>query len=152
MEVFIGADHGGFCLKEQILGWLEEQSFSVEDMGTSSAVSCDYPLFAKAVAKQVQRDSNHRGVLICTSGVGMAVTANKFQGCYAACLTTQEAVIKARQHNGINILCLPGNLSLEAVIPLLKAFLNTELDQGERHVRRRSLIQAIERENFVELS
>lgn len=152
MRIFIGADHGGFLLKEQILGWIKEQSLSVEDMGTSQITSCDYPLFAKAVAEQVQRDPNYRGILICTSGVGMAITANKFQGCYAACLTTQEAVVKARQHNGINILCLPGNLSLETVIPLLKAFLDTEMDQGERHVRRRSLIQAIERENFVELS
>lgn len=152
MKIFIGADHGGFCLKEQILDWLEGQSLSVEDRGTSSAASCDYPLFAKAVAEQVQRAPKHRGILICTSGVGMAITANKFQGCYAACLSTQEAVVKARQHNGINILCLPGNLSLEAVIPLLKAFLATEMDQGERHVRRRSLIQAIEHENFVELS
>ncbi len=152
MRIFIGADHGGFPLKEQILGWLKKQSLCIEDVGTLQAASCDYPLFAKAAAEQVQRDPNHRGILICTSGVGMAITANKFQGCYAACLTTQEAVVKARQHNGINILCLPGNLSLEAVIPLLKAFLSTEVDQGERHVRRRSLIQAIEHENFVELS
>lgn len=142
--LYLGSDHGGFSLKQRLMSLLETYGVPYTDKGTFSEASCDYPQFAIEVAKSVQKNGTHRGVLICTSGVGMCIAANKFKGIYAACLTTPEAVIKARQHNGINVLCLPGNLTSQLAYDLVHSFLSTDVDPGERHKRRRRQIIAIE--------
>ena len=150
MMLYLGSDHGGFSLKTNLCSALSEVNISFEDLGTFSKDSCDYPVFAEKVAMKVQANIHHRGILICTSGIGMAITANKFKGIYAAEITTVEAVVKARQHNGINVLCLPGNLEPQTALNLIITFLNTELDTSERHARRRQKISNIELKNFIE--
>lgn len=142
--LYLGSDHGGFFLKRQLMSLLEAHGVPYIDKGTFSEASCDYPQFAIEVAKNVQKDATHKGVLICTSGVGMCIAANKFKGIYAACLTTPDAVIRARQHNGINILCFSGNLTPQLAYNLVHSFLSTDVDPGERHERRRQQIVAIE--------
>lgn len=143
--LYLGSDHGGFRLKNELKAYFQRYSIAFEDVGTYTEESCDYPLFAEKVATNVQNDSTHRGVLICTSGVGMSIAANKFNGIYAARLTQLEEVEQAVKHNGINVLCLPGNLSVETAYTLIKTFLNTPIDESERHVRRRRLIQSFEK-------
>ncbi len=148
--LYLGSDHGGFSLKTSLCSALKSINISFEDLGTFSKDSCDYPIFAEKVALKVQMDSHHRGILICTSGIGMAITANKFKAIYAAEITTIEAIEKARQHNGINVLCLPGNLDHQTALKLVMIFLNTNQDTDERHTRRRREINDIELKNFIE--
>ena len=143
--LYIGSDHGGFLLKNELKGYLQRDRVAFEDVGTFTEESCDYPIFAEKVSIKVQNDPSHRGVLICTSGVGMSIAANKFKGIYAARLTQREEIEQAIKHNEINVLCLPGNLSAETAYTLVKTFLNTSIDMAERHIRRRKLIQSFER-------
>ncbi|MGX8716575.1 MAG: RpiB/LacA/LacB family sugar-phosphate isomerase [bacterium] len=142
--LYLGSDHGGFALKEKLCEFLGKHGIAYEDLGTYTTESCDYPRFAALVATAVQKDSTHRGILICTSGVGMEITANKFHGIYAARLTQPGEVKTARQHNGINVLCLPGNLSVDLAGEMVTLFLETPLDISERHQRRRQLIAEFE--------
>ena len=145
--LYLGSDHGGFALKGQLCAFLKERSIAYEDLGTHNAESCDYPQFAGWVASQVQTNPIHRGILICTSGIGMAIAANKFRGVYAARLTQPDEVKVARQHNGINVLCLPGNLSPDLACKMVTVFLETPLDIADRHQHRRQLIADFERHN-----
>ena len=142
--LLIGSDHGGFRLKQELCVYLQKMDILVEDVGTYTDQSCDYPIFAKKVAEKVSQNNVHRGILICTSGVGMAIAANKFHGVYAARLTNSDEVRQSVKHNGINVLCLPGDLSVNNAYELIKAFLNTLVDESERHVRRRKQIKSFE--------
>lgn len=145
--LYLGSDHGGFALKEKLCAFLKKRRIAYEDLGTHGTESCDYPRFAALVAAQVQKNVDHRGILICTSGVGMAIAANKFRGVYAARLTQTDDVRTARQHNGINVLCLPGNLALDLACEMVTLFLETPLDTADRHCRRRQLIADFENNN-----
>ena len=147
--LYLGSDHGGFELKAELLKHLSLLDIVSKDMGTFDTKSCDYPEIAQRVAQEVQKDKNHFGILICRSGVGMCIAANKFKGIYAACLSTSDAVIKARQHNAINVLCLSGTLDFVRAKALVKAFLTTNLDKDTRHCKRREQIYTIEAKNFV---
>ena len=142
--LYLGSDHGGFVLKEKLCAFLKERGMVYEDLGTYNNASCDYPQYAALVSSKVQANSAHRGILICTSGVGMAIAANKFHGVYAARLTQPEEVKPARQHNGINVLCLPGNLGADLAFEMVSLFLETPLDMSDRHCRRRQLIADLE--------
>ena len=144
--LYMGSDHGGWRLKHALLPLLQQNGIAFVDVGTASDVSCDYPVFAQKVAQAVAKNHEHRGVLICTSGIGMSIAANKFKGVYAACIDNAEVVAKAREHNGINVLCLPGNLGADAAYRLIAVFLATPLDDAERHHRRRQQIAAFERQ------
>ena len=144
MMLYLGSDHGGFMLKEKLCAFLDKNGIAYEDLGTRTAEGCDYPRFAALVAKHVQSDTNHRGILICTSGVGMAIAANKVRGIYAARLTHPDEVKTARQHNGINMLCLPGNLLPSLACEMVTKFLETPLDMATRHQYRRQLIANFE--------
>lgn len=147
--LYLGSDHGGFELKKDLLTHLDLTNVSLKDMGTFDATSCDYPEIAKKVAENVQKNQESFGLLICRSGIGMCIAANKFKGIYAACLSTSDAVINARQHNGINVLCLSGTLMLPFAKTLVESFLATDLDLAERHCKRREQICAIELKNFI---
>ena len=147
--LYLGSDHGGFELKAELLRHLSASNIIVKDMGTFDANSCDYPEIAQRVAQEVQKDKDNFGVLICRSGIGMCITANKFKGIYAACLDTSDTVVKARQHNAINVLCLSGTLDFVRAQTLIKAFLATDLDKDKRHCKRREQIYTIEAKNFV---
>lgn len=142
--LFVGSDHGGFRLKQELCAYLQKMDILFEDVGTYTDQSCDYPIFAKKVAEKISQNNVHRGILICTSGVGMSIASNKFHGVYAARLTDPDEVQQSVKHNGINVLCLPGNLSLDNAYELIRVFLATPVDESERHVRRRQQIKSFE--------
>jgi ribose 5-phosphate isomerase B len=144
MNIFIGADHGGFELKQKIVHWLQQNQYPIEDVEPFSKTSCDYPLIAQKVALQVQKNDQHLGILICTSGVGMCVTANKFKNVRAALVHTPEATQKAREHNHINILCLTGILNADIAYLIVQRYLMTTPSMEPRHLRRLKQIQDIE--------
>lgn len=147
--LYLGSDHGGFELKAEVSRYLSASNITAKDMGTFDTKSCDYPEIAQRVAQEVQKDKDNFGILICRSGVGMCIAANKFKGVYAACLSTFDSVVKARQHNAINVLCLSGALDLVLAKTLVEAFLTTDFDKDPRHCKRREQIYAIESKNFV---
>jgi glycine hydroxymethyltransferase len=134
--IAIGADHGGYELKEALKKHLAQRGVSVADFGTSSKDSADYPDFARAVAESVARRQSEFGLLVCTTGVGMSMTANKVPGVRAALVGDEQTATLARQHNDANVLCLSGkNTSPEHAARILDAFLNATFEGG-RHERR----------------
>jgi RpiB/LacA/LacB family sugar-phosphate isomerase len=138
MKLAIGADHGGFTLKELIRKQLEAHGHTVVDVGSHLGLeSVDYPDFAAAVARQVSLGEVEQGVLVCTSGIGMSITANKFDHVRAALVTSVEAARMARAHNNANVLVLGAKSTTEQGLPaVLEAWLGTKFDGGERHERR----------------
>jgi ribose 5-phosphate isomerase B len=136
MNIIIGSDHAGFDLKEQIRNFLSEKGYDVKDVGTFSHESVDYPLIAKEVAQNIAEKKFSRGILLCGSGIGMSITANRFKNVLAALCHNLYTVELSRKHNDANILVLGGRilgsgLSLEMV----EIFLHTDF-QGGRHLRR----------------
>ena len=145
MRIAVGADHAGFVLKEHLRRRLEEQGHQIVDEGTHSPESCDYPDFARAVAGDVASGRAERGILVCSTGVGMSIAANKVAGIRAGLGTTIDEVRLIRSHNDANVLTLGAKfLDETAAESLVNAFLTTGFDGG-RHSRRLSKISAIER-------
>lgn len=136
MNVAIGADHAGYDAKNLIIAFLKEKQISFHDFGTYSNESVDYPDFAHIVAKAVENNEYNFGILICGSGQGVNITANKHQGVRSAlCWNTQIAAL-SRQHNDANVLALPGRfLNDTELILIVEAFLNTTFEGG-RHANR----------------
>ena len=136
MKIAIGSDHGGFKLKQQIVSFLKKQKHRVKDFGTYSKESCDYPLIAHSVAKSVARRKYQRGILICKSGIGNSIVANKVKGVRAALCYNVKAAKLSRKHNDANVLALGAlftNISKSKQI--IKIWLNTRFEGG-RHLRR----------------
>ncbi len=134
--VALGADHGGFDLKQGLKQHLEQNGISLVDFGPGSDAPVDYPDYAQAVAQNVALRRSQFGVLICTTGIGMSIAANKVPGARAALVSDLETAVLARQHNDANVLCLAGRrTSLEEAKRILNAFLNTPFEGG-RHDRR----------------
>lgn len=146
-KVTIGADHAGFHLKQEIIKLLSELGYQVLDRGCDSTERVDYPDFASLVATDVQKNQAQFGILVCGTGVGMAVTANKFKGIRAANLVDQYSAIMARKHNDLNMLCLGGRvLGVGTAMLLVETFLTTEFE-GDRHQQRLNKIGEIEKSN-----
>jgi ribose 5-phosphate isomerase B len=144
--IIIGADHGGVDLKDTVVATLRERREDVVDVGTSGRESVDYPDFARAVAERVSRGEAERGILICTNGIGMSITANKFPGVRAALVSDATAARMAREHNDANVLVLGGGMTgTFHARELLRVFLDTPF-AGGRHQRRVDKITEIERE------
>ena len=134
--VAIGSDHGGFELKEILKGHLLAQGIAVADFGVNSLESVDYPDYAQAVAKNVAEGTSDLGLLICTTGVGMSIAANKVPGIRAALVFSEEMATMARQHNDANVLCIGGKITgSEQAKKIVDAFLAAEFEGG-RHERR----------------
>ncbi len=133
MKIFAGSDHGGFFLKKILINRLQELGHQVEDLGTHSADSCDYPDYAHDVATKVIANSGSMGILTCGSGIGISIAANRHAGIRAAlCHHTLEAEL-ARQHNDANVLVMGGRLVGDALaIDILEKFFSTEF-AGGRH-------------------
>src|SRR5437868_7849938 len=127
MRVSIGADHAGFLLKERLRRKLTADGHEVTDRGSASEASCDYPLFAAAVGRDVSAGGAERGILVCGTGIGMSIAANKIAGVRAATGTSEEQIRLAREHNDANVLA-PGARLLDgaAAEHLLDTFLRTE--------------------------
>jgi glycine hydroxymethyltransferase len=144
MKIAIGADHAGFLLKEQLRQELQKKGYQVVDEGTHSTAACDYPDMALAVAHDVAEGRADRGILVCSTGVGMSIAANKVPGIRAALGTSVEETYLIRSHNDANILTLGARYTDElAAATLVHAFLNTEFEDG-RHSRRLAKIAALE--------
>lgn len=145
MKIAIAADHGGFILKDGLRDRLRALGHQVEDFGTDSAASTDYPDYAAVVARAVASGEFERGVLICTTGVGMSIAANKVPGIRAALGVNDAEVRLTRAHNNANVLTLGATLvDLDTAARLARIFLETEFEGG-RHARRVDKIAAIER-------
>jgi ribose 5-phosphate isomerase B len=134
MRIFIASDHAGFNLKKNLIQSLSEITF--EDLGCFSETSVDYPDYAHLVAKSVSIDDSSIGILICGSGQGVCMTANKYQNIRASVCWNSEISKLARQHNNSNIICLPARfISQEESIEIINSFLNTSFEGG-RHQNR----------------
>lgn len=149
-DIFVGADHGGFALKERAKGWLEARGLVVHDLGASQLDSeDDYPQYALAVAQAV-RDQVGMGFLFCRSGGGMSILANKVPGIRAVTALTTQEVIKAREDNDANILNLAGDwLDEPTAQELMMTFIDTPFSGHERHQRRLEQIAAHEQRVFT---
>jgi ribose 5-phosphate isomerase B len=136
MKIAIGNDHAGYEIKRVIKDWLEEQGYDFVDYGTDSPEPSDYPDIVHPLAGAVDKGEFDMGVLICGSGQGASITANKHQGIRATLCWRPEIAMLARSHNDANILCLPGRfIESDAAIEVLRVFLDTPFDGG-RHQRR----------------
>jgi ribose 5-phosphate isomerase B len=146
MKIALGADHAGYQLKDQIKQHLEQQGISVWDEGTSSAESVDYPDYARAVAHDVSERRADLGILVCGSGIGMAITANKVDGIRAANVSTEYEAQMSREHNNANVLALGARIiTADEAFHIVDKWLATTF-AGGRHERRVEKIMAIEKE------
>jgi len=143
--VAIGADHGGFLMKENLKTFLEEKGYKVIDCGTNSTDSVDYPDFAKTVAEKVAAGSAWRGVMIDGAGIGSCMAANKVRGVRAAMCYDYATAFNSREHNNANLLTLgAGLIGPNLAKQILSTFLETEFG-GDRHARRVEKIMEIEK-------
>jgi len=147
MKIAIGSDHAGFADKEKIKLQLDELRVEYEDVGTTSTDSVDYPIYAKKVAEKVSTGKAEYGILVCGSGNGMQIAANKIHGVRAALAWNEETARLARQHNDANVLSVPARMiSPEEVKNVVKSFLGAQFEGG-RHGRRVDAITNLEKEN-----
>lgn len=146
MRIAIGADHGGFALKQRIIAWLQGHDHVVEDFGTCSSEPCDYPVIGAEVAEAVARGDVERGLLFCKSGIGIAIAANKVPGIRAAnCRDARDARL-SREHNDTNVLALGATrLSTVQAQRIIATWLKTPFESVGRHARRVRQITALER-------
>ena len=152
MKIAIGADHAGFELKEKIKARLKQQGIEVQDQGTASTESVDYPDFARKVGESVAGKKADLGVLVCGSGIGMAIAANKVPGIRAANVSTEYESEKSREHNDANVVTIGSRILDDAkAFSIVDIFLKTAF-AGGRHQQRVDKIAAIEREEKVSAS
>ena len=144
VHVALGADHAGFELKNTLKRVLDELGVTYDDLGTNAADSVDYPDYAQAVAKGVVDGRFDRGILVCGSGIGMSIAANKVHGIRAAVVTEAESARLSRAHNDANVIALGARLTSESdAANIVRTFLNTEF-QGGRHADRVAKIRGLE--------
>ena len=150
MKIFIGADHRGYNLKKKIIALLENSGYQVVDVGSFEAQApCDYPRISYEVASRVSHSKGSRGILVCMTGIGHTIAANKVPGAYAALCYSKKAALLSRQHNDANILVLGAKFVPPEKMPeIIKAWLTTEFEGG-RHLRRVRQIKEIERKNLT---
>jgi len=145
MKIAIAADHAGFALKERLRVELAAKGHDLVDFGTNNEESTDYPDYAEAVGHSVADGKTDRGILVCSTGVGMSIAANKIPGIRAALGTNREEVQLTRDHNDANVLTLGAKFTTpEDAIEFVDTFLNTAFGQGVRHLRRVNKIAALE--------
>lgn len=146
--IAIGSDHGGYKLKEEIKTFLKEKNIEYIDCGTDSEERTDYPIYAEKVAKLIQDNECEAGILLCRSGYGMTVVANKFKGVRAANIFSKESAIFAKADDDINVITLGGDyINIEDVKLIIKNWLSTEF-KGGRYKERLDMIERIEKENM----
>lgn len=146
--IAIGSDHGGYRLKEEIKKYLDEKEISYKDVGCMNEERVDYPNIAKEVAKQVQDQKCDQGILICRSGIGMSIVANKFKGIRCTHCHNEYTAKYARLHNNGNVLAIGADdVTVNEAICIIRMWLATEFEGG-RHEERLNLIKKIEEENM----
>jgi RpiB/LacA/LacB family sugar-phosphate isomerase len=148
MLTAMASDHGGFRLKTELATFLKELGHEVEDLGCFDEGAVDYPDLGQTVARKVSAGEVERGILICGTGIGMSIVANKFPGVRAALVSHIYSARMAKEHNNANILVMGGRIVGEGLArEMVKVWLEAEF-HGERHLRRLQKIEAIERRNF----
>ncbi|MFC1905226.1 ribose 5-phosphate isomerase B [Chloroflexota bacterium] len=146
MRVALGNDHRGVNVKQAIITLLDELGYGYNDFGTNGTESVDYPDFARLVARAVSSGEFIYGILICSTGIGMCIAANKVKGIRAALCRDVHDAVRSRQHNDAKVLCLAGeNVELNVNMEIVKAFLSTTFEGG-RHMRRLEKVHALEME------
>ena len=146
--IAIGSDHGGYKLKEEIKKYLDEKEIKYKDLGCKSEESVDYPNIAEEVSKEVQENKCDKGILICRSGIGMSIVANKFKGIRCALCHDEFTAKYSRMHNDSNVLAIGADdVTVNDAICILRMWLATEFEGG-RHKERINLINKIEDENM----
>lgn len=146
IRIAIGCDHRGFELKQFIMKQLAATGYDHEDFGTRSTESVDYPDYAQKVARAVVSGGFERGILICGTGIGMSITANKVKGIRAALCSSVLDAERARQHNDAQVLCLSAATKPELAWKMIQVLLNVQFEAGGRHERRVGKIMKIETE------
>lgn len=140
--IAIGSDHGGFDIKESVIRHLKEIGVEVKDVGCYSKDSCDYPVFGHAVAKAVAEGECEKGIVICTTGIGISMAANKTKGIRCALCSEPLSAKMTRLHNNANVLAMgAGLIGPNMANEIVDTFLNTEFSGDERHQRRIDLIE-----------
>ena len=144
--IAIGSDHGGYLLKEEIKKHLKEKGYEFKDFGTDSTASCDYPVYAEKVCRAVQSGECEKGLLICGTGIGMSMCANKCKGIRAAVCGDHFSAEFTRKHNNANVLCLGARvIGAGVAMQLVDIFLTTEYEGG-RHEKRVEMMMQLENE------
>lgn len=144
MKIAIGFDHGGFEYKNALIDYLKKNEIEFEDCGTYSSEACDYPIFAERVAKAVQDGSVDRGILICGTGVGMSIVANKFKGIRCALANEYFTAKATREHNDTNILAMGSRvIGINTMLEIVDVWIKTEFI-GIHHTKRIQMISDIE--------
>lgn len=137
MIVAVGCDHGGFQLKQELIAWLKQQGMEYRDLGCYNDNACDYPDYARQVANAIVNEECETGILICGTGIGMSIAANKVKGIRAAVCSDCFSAQATREHNNANILCLGARVIGPALaLKIAEVFLKTPFSGDERHVRR----------------
>ncbi len=143
-KIVIGCDHGGLELKNEIIKHLQKRGIEVCDVGTYTSESCNYPDFASALCKKIQDGEFERGILVCGTGIGMSMAANKHKGIRAACCSDTFSARMTRMHNDANVLCLGGRvLGVGLALDMVDLFVDTCFEGG-RHISRIALLEEIE--------
>ena len=145
MKIAIGSDHGAFALKNKFISHLEAQGHEVKDFGTYSLASCDYPDFAGAAAKAVASGECEKGIVLCTTGIGVSISANKIKGIRCALLSDVMSARMTREHNDTNVMALGAAVVGEMLaLEILDTWIGTEFSHDERHQRRINKMMALE--------
>lgn len=140
--IAIGSDHGGFELKKEVMAHLDARGLEYKDFGTYSDASCDYPVYGKAVAKAIASGECERGIIICGTGIGISIAANKVHGIRAALCGDCFSAEATRQHNDANVLALGARVVGPGLaLKIVDTFLDTPFSNGERHIRRIEMIE-----------
>lgn len=152
MKVALAADHAGYDLKQSLLAYLNKQGFEVLDLGTDTDTEpSDYPDFAQKVAETVLSGQAERGVLVCGSGVGASIAANKHQGIYAGLCHDTYSAHQGVEHDNMNVICVGARvIGVELAREIVRAFLNARFSAEERHVRRFGKVKAIEHQQIAQ--
>jgi ribose 5-phosphate isomerase B len=144
MTILLGSDHAGFALRRILAAWLIDRGHAVAEIGATDATAFDYPDAAIEVARRIQRGDAPMGILICGTGIGMSMTANKFKGIRAAVCWNENSARLTREHNHANVLCLGSRLiETDTALAILEAFLSEPESAEPRHVRRVAKIDAL---------
>ncbi len=147
MKLAIACDHGGYDLKKEILALLDSMGVAYEDFGCDSTASVNYPDYAKKVCKAIRSGDCTRGILVCGTGIGMSMAANKHKGIRAACCSDTFSARMTRMHNDANVLCLGGRVvGAGLALDMVRLFIETEFEGGGRHTERVALLTEIENE------
>lgn len=144
MKLVIGSDHGGYELKLELIEHLKERGFEINDIGCNSTASCDYPIYAKALTEEITSGRADLGILVCGTGIGMSMAANKVDGIRAALCHDVFSAEATRSHNNANVLCMGARVIGAGLACLIAdTFVDTPFSNDERHIRRLSMFSKI---------